>query len=39
VYEYILRAAVRSDETKTLVLVEEFYDAFGGHGIKSFIPG
>ena len=30
--ENVLCAAVRSDETKTLVLVEEFYGALGGHG-------
>jgi hypothetical protein len=36
VNEYILCTAVWSDETKTFVLVEEFYDALSGHGEKSF---
>lgn len=30
--ENVLRAAFRGDEAKTLVLVEEFYGALGGHG-------
>jgi hypothetical protein len=36
VNEYVLRAAFWSDEAEALVLIEEFYNAFNGHGISPF---